>query len=136
LTDRTIGFPLLFGTSSSISVASFLEWLRSGNAGWLLATIGASLATGLQWYLGAKAKIRAEQREQDRLDREAARDQEWNDFLLDWQKERFTSSHEFPRLNPDQIPPSKPAEIPLDPNQETAHGAPESPPAVAGEAGR
>ena len=98
MTEHHSGFPVLFGASSGISFASIAQWVETNDIGWLLAALASAAAAALQWYLGAKAKIRAEEREQIRLDREAARNQEWKDFLLAWEKKNFAEA-EFPRAS-------------------------------------
>lgn len=83
---------MMFGATAGSTVFSGKAlWDLIARVDWnsALTFLGSAAFTLLSYYVAARSKIAADRREQERLDREEARDQQWRDFLLEMRKANF-----------------------------------------------
>lgn len=73
------------GTSAGFTTGALMEFLRRVDWPSFLAFVGSVVATGIGWYQAA----RAAKREQDRLDREMARDAHIADLVTELQAQKL-----------------------------------------------
>jgi hypothetical protein len=84
----------LFATSatSGFTLATMSEFLRAVNWQNFLAVVVSAASAGLSWYIS----VRQAQREQDRLDREEARQQRWEDKLQELALQKAAAEADIP----------------------------------------